>query len=151
MTSPTHLAHGSPMNATAENLPKPHDDPLDEALEHTVMEKPFTQSPALNEAAYEYCARVTKNHYENFPVASLLLPQEMRPAIHAIYAFSRLADDFADESAFEGHRLNKLNEWEHHLLDRSPPTLSPGFHCPQGRSKTSRSARRLIFRFIKCL
>ncbi len=36
-------------------------------------------------------------HYENFPVASWLLPQALRTPIEAIYAFARNADDFADE------------------------------------------------------
>ncbi|MDW8324828.1 MAG: squalene synthase HpnC [Burkholderiales bacterium] len=36
-------------------------------------------------------------HYENFPVASVLLPARLRPAVRAIYAFARTADDIADE------------------------------------------------------
>lgn len=36
-------------------------------------------------------------HYENFPVASLLLPARLRPAVRAIYRFARTADDIADE------------------------------------------------------
>lgn len=36
-------------------------------------------------------------HYENFPVASWLLPPALRPPVEAIYAFARNADDFADE------------------------------------------------------
>ena len=36
-------------------------------------------------------------HYENFPVASLLLPQALRDAVAVIYRFARTADDFADE------------------------------------------------------
>ena len=36
-------------------------------------------------------------HYENFPVASLLAPPSLRPAIRAIYRFARTADDIADE------------------------------------------------------
>jgi squalene synthase HpnC len=41
--------------------------------------------------------RVPVDHYENFPVASLLCPPRLRPAIEAIYAFARTADDLADE------------------------------------------------------
>ncbi len=37
------------------------------------------------------------DHYENFPVASILLPPALREPIGAIYAFARSADDFADE------------------------------------------------------
>jgi len=37
------------------------------------------------------------DHYENFPVASLLVPARQRPAVEALYAFARSADDIADE------------------------------------------------------
>jgi phytoene synthase len=37
------------------------------------------------------------DHYENFPVASLLLPANLREPVEAIYAFARSADDIADE------------------------------------------------------
>jgi squalene synthase HpnC len=37
------------------------------------------------------------NHYENFPVASFLLPARLRPAVRALYTFARNADDIADE------------------------------------------------------
>src|SRR4029450_6924047 len=49
------------------------------------------------QAAYATCARDCRSHYENFPVASLLLPRRMRPHVAALYAFARAADDFADE------------------------------------------------------
>ena len=37
------------------------------------------------------------DHYENFPVGSVLLPKRLRQPVHAIYHFARTADDFADE------------------------------------------------------
>src|SRR5260370_12288556 len=46
--------------------------------------------------AYEFCARLAKSHYENFTVASWLMPREMRPHMYAIYAYPRMADNFAD-------------------------------------------------------
>ncbi|MDP3483155.1 MAG: squalene/phytoene synthase family protein, partial [Sulfuricella sp.] len=36
-------------------------------------------------------------HYENFPVASILLPKRLRQPVSVLYAFARAADDFADE------------------------------------------------------
>lgn len=42
-------------------------------------------------------ARVAETHYENFPVASLLSPAALRPAVMALYRFARSADDLADE------------------------------------------------------
>lgn len=47
--------------------------------------------------AYQHCLNISKNHYENFPVASWILPRRMRLPTAAIYAFARRADDFADE------------------------------------------------------
>ncbi|MGC1176113.1 squalene synthase HpnC [Polaromonas sp.] len=48
-------------------------------------------------------------HYENFPVASLLCPPRLRPAVAAIYWFARMADDIADEGdAFPAQRLADL-------------------------------------------
>ncbi len=40
---------------------------------------------------------LVKMHYENFPVASFLLPRKLREPVSLIYAFARQADDFADE------------------------------------------------------
>ena len=49
------------------------------------------------------------DHYENFPVASLLVPREMRGAVRAIYRFARTADDLADEGdATPAQRLAAL-------------------------------------------
>lgn len=57
-------------------------------------------------------------HYENFPVASLLLPARLRPAVEAIYAFARSADDLADEGdAAPEARLTALSRYEE-ALDR---------------------------------
>jgi squalene synthase HpnC len=49
------------------------------------------------------------DHYENFPVASILLPRRLVPAVEAIYAFARSADDIADEGdALPAERLAQL-------------------------------------------
>jgi len=53
------------------------------------------------------------DHYENFPVASWLMPAHLRPAVHAIYAFARSADDLADEGdANPEQRLAALSDYE---------------------------------------
>jgi squalene synthase HpnC len=61
--------------------------------------------------AYAYCARLAKSHYENFTIASWLMPRAMRPHMYAIYAYARMADDFADEE----RDLEKLAQWEAEL------------------------------------
>ena len=47
--------------------------------------------------AYAHCQQMAARHYENFPVASILLPKALRKPVTVIYAFARSADDFADE------------------------------------------------------
>lgn len=54
-------------------------------------------NPLTTESAYRYCEQRARTHYENFPVASWLLPRKVRRPIAVIYAFARNADDFADE------------------------------------------------------
>ncbi len=70
--------------------------------------------------AFAYCSHVTQGHYENFPVGSILIPKHLRPAIHSLYAFMRIADDFSDEgrqNGDENERLSWLNTWDQMLLD----------------------------------
>ena len=67
-------------------------------------------------AAYARCLRIAQSHYENFPVASRLLPKRMRPHVAAIYAFARIADDFADEGDRRPDaRLSLLDDWQERL------------------------------------
>jgi squalene synthase HpnC len=56
-------------------------------------------------------------HYENFPVASILCPAHLRPAIAAIYHFARTADDLADEGDVSpDDRLTALGKYRADLL-----------------------------------
>lgn len=56
------------------------------------------------------------SHYENFPVASILLPEHLREPVALIYRFARQADDFADEGDFTiEHRLSLLNGFRDEL------------------------------------
>lgn len=60
-------------------------------------------TPAL-EQAYAFCAQLARSHYENFPVASRLLPARLRRPVAVIYAFARGADDLADEGPLDPAR-----------------------------------------------
>ncbi len=67
------------------------------------------------------------DHYENFPVASILLPRRIRRAVEVIYNFARQADDIADEGDMpSAERLAKLDEFRAGLLrieaDEAPQT-----------------------------
>jgi squalene synthase HpnC len=71
---------------------------------------------AATRQAFAFCERLTRSHYENFPVASLLLPRAKRPYVAAVYAFARTADDFADEGSLTpAERLAKLDLWQQSL------------------------------------
>lgn len=69
-------------------------------------------------------------HYENFPVASLLLPAPLREPVQVIYRFARSADDFADEGSDPpATRLRKLNDYRAQLsrLESGAPPDDPLF------------------------
>jgi squalene synthase HpnC len=66
--------------------------------------------------AFAACEAMARSHYENFPVASRLLPRAMRPHIAALYAFARVADDLADEGrAPAEYRREQLAAWRRRL------------------------------------
>ena len=66
--------------------------------------------------AYGACEALVQSHEENFPVASRLLPASMRPHVAAVYAFARVADDFADEgTAAPSARQARLQAWQARL------------------------------------
>jgi len=71
---------------------------------------------------------VSVGHYENFPVASLLLPPRLRRPVAVIYAFARTADDFADEGddapAVRLERLGAYREELGRIASQVPPHTS---------------------------
>ena len=63
--------------------------------------------------AAAYCRRLTKTHYENFTVGSLLLPKAKRQHVSNLYAYCRTVDDLGDEA--EGDRRALLEQWREDL------------------------------------
>ncbi|OHC81267.1 MAG: squalene synthase HpnC [Sideroxydans sp. GWF2_59_14] len=56
------------------------------------------------------------DHYENFPVASILMPKRLRKPVAAIYHFARAADDIADEGELpDAERLQQLDDFSDEL------------------------------------
>ena len=82
---------------------------------------------SIEDAAYEHCARIATSHYENFPVASVLVPLRMRKHLFAFYAFSRTADDVADEpwTTSVDARLEALDQLERAVTDPTLPSDNP--------------------------
>jgi squalene synthase HpnC len=77
---------------------------------------PQNPGAAVPGLARAYCARVARLHYENFTVASLLLPRRLVRHFHAVYAYCRWSDDLADETAGGQEALDLLAWWRRELL-----------------------------------
>ena len=65
--------------------------------------------------AREYCARLSRSHYENFSVASWFLPRRLRQDFFNVYAYCRIADDLGDEVGDLKASLQLLDQWQHEL------------------------------------
>jgi squalene synthase HpnC len=72
------------------------------------------RTPTLIEAQ-QYCRELAESHYENFHVASWLLPKRLRPHFHSIYAYCRISDDLGDEVGNHAQALALLDIWGEQL------------------------------------
>jgi hydroxysqualene synthase len=86
------------------------------ALRSPALEVPLPPSLEL-EACYRYCEALCRARHHNYPVASFFARSKLRKHIWAMFAFARVADDFADEPTYEGRRARELDRWEEMLLD----------------------------------
>ena len=71
-----------------------------------------TPRPLTLQQSQHYCRRLAERHYENFTVASRLLPRRLRQHVCNIYAYCRWADDLADETGDPKRSLALLDWWE---------------------------------------
>lgn len=71
-------------------------------------------APSLDES-FAYCRSLAKTHYENFVVASRLLPRRLRQHFANVYAYCRWSDDLADETSTPEESLALLEWWEGQL------------------------------------
>jgi squalene synthase HpnC len=69
------------------------------------------------EACYRYCEALVHARHHNYPVGSMFARSALRKHIFALFAFARVADDFADEDQYEGRRARELDLWEQQLHD----------------------------------
>lgn len=70
--------------------------------------------PSLQEAQ-AYCQELATSHYENFAVASWLLPRRLRQHFYNVYSYCRWSDDLGDEVGDCSQSLLMLNWWEQEL------------------------------------
>ncbi|HVZ39031.1 MAG TPA: squalene synthase HpnC [Candidatus Kapabacteria bacterium] len=91
------------------------------------------------EEAYACCEAITRAHYENFPVGSVLVPKALRRHFYSVYAYSRGADDIADEGMRSvQERLALLDEWERHLEEAIDGTATHPVFVALGATITDR-------------
>lgn len=74
-------------------------------------------APPSRADAQVYCSRLARAHYENFTVASTLLPRHLIRHFHTVYAYCRWADDLADEAGGGADALALLHWWREELAD----------------------------------
>lgn len=72
-------------------------------------------SPVSQREAEFYCRRLALSHYENFPVASVLLPRRLHQHFYNVYAFCRWSDDLGDETGDPQRSLTLLDWWSNQL------------------------------------
>lgn len=75
------------------------------------------------QSADAYCRYLANRHYENFSVASFILPAELRQHLARVYAFCRSTDDFGDESG--GDALERLESWREQFQSCYAGTSKP--------------------------
>jgi len=76
------------------------------------------EPPSLElDACYRYCEALCRARHHNYPVASMFARSALRKHIFALFAFARVADDIADEAAYENRRARELDRWEQQLHD----------------------------------
>ncbi len=65
----------------------------------------------------KYTRWLATHHYENFSVATFLLPSHLRQHFYDVYAYCRWADDLGDEVPDSRAALELLDWWEEQLLE----------------------------------
>jgi squalene synthase HpnC len=70
--------------------------------------------PSLADAQ-QYCARLARSHYENFPVVTWFLPKHLHQHFYNVYAYCRISDDLGDEVGDKQVSLTLLDQWEEEL------------------------------------
>jgi 15-cis-phytoene synthase len=73
------------------------------------------------DADWDLCAEISRIHGRTFFIASHCLPPERRKAVHAVYAWCRIADDIADRSTDLVQAALELNAWEQQLDQPTDP------------------------------
>ena len=120
------------------------------AMKFNAISQPTHSLSSVTDASLMHAQK----HYENFPVASILLPKRLRSSVAIIYSFARQADDFADEGSDSiEQRLSNLKGFRDEL-DLIQAYIQPNtafFLCSLFNNQATRTAVTTLLRFIRCL
>jgi squalene synthase HpnC len=85
-------------------------------LDSALPANPYRVDRAYSRPEAEtYCERLAKSHYENFLVATLFVPKDLRQHFYNVYAYCRISDDLGDETGGGETALALLDWWEREL------------------------------------
>ena len=107
------------MSSPSEAISNPHHS--SRAGKNIVLEDlnqfgPRSSAPPMDvRQAQKYCKTLAERHYENFSIASFLVPASIRQDFYNIYAYSRWSDDLADEIGNTAESLRLLDWWRMEL------------------------------------
>lgn len=114
MTSPTqdHSPQVAPRKPPSTHARSGNRNVLDDLQRYGPSSAPCSLSLAESQS---YCQSITRFHYENFSVASWLVPQKLRQDLANVYAYCRWSDDLADETGDSNLSISLLGWWREQL------------------------------------
>ena len=121
-------------------------------LNHFGPQATPARPPSLSESC-RYCRQLAEGHYENFTVASRLLPHGLRQHVCNVYAYCRWADDLADDLADEiGDPVRSLAllDWWEGQLHECYATVGQSIPCSLRWAKRSVNSASLASPFAIC-
>jgi phytoene synthase len=97
---------------------------------------------------WRQCSEIARAHGRTFFLASRFLPPDRRRAIHAIYAYCRIADDIADRSTDIVTAARTLDAWERQLDEPTDP-IAVAFAAVRARHNVPRAAARELLAGVR--
>src|ERR671912_283947 len=105
-------------------------------------------SPRHDGVDWRQCSEIARAHGRTFFLASRFLPSDRRRAIHAIYAYCRVADDIADRSTDVVTAARRLDAWERQLDEPTDP-IAVAFAAVRARHNVPRAAARELLAGVR--
>ena len=105
-------------------------------------------SPPTRAVDWRQCSEIARAHGRTFFLASRFLPSDRRRAIHAIYAYCRIADDIADRSTDIVTAARTLDAWERQLDEPTDP-IAVAFAAVRARHNVPRAAARELLAGVR--